>query len=35
MVALSQILTVLGWGAWFPWAIPALLVEPVAPQWSR
>ncbi len=36
MVAVSQILTVLGWGAWFPWAIPALLsgaggtaVEPV------
>ena len=36
MVALSQILTVLGWGAWFPWAVPALLagaggtaVEPV------
>ena len=25
MVALSQILTVLGWGAWFPWAVPALL----------
>jgi ABC-2 type transport system permease protein len=25
MVALSQIVTVLGWGAWFPWAIPALL----------
>ncbi len=37
MVALSQILTVLGWGAWFPWAVPALVagaggtaVEPVA-----
>jgi ABC-2 type transport system permease protein len=36
MVALAQILTVLGWGAWFPWAVPALLagaggttVEPV------
>ena len=36
MVALSQILTVLGWGTWFPWAVPALLagaggaaVEPV------
>jgi ABC-2 type transport system permease protein len=25
MVAMSQILTVLGWGAWFPWAVPALL----------
>ena len=38
MVALSQILTVLGWGTWFPWAVPALLagaggtaVEPVTP----
>jgi ABC-2 type transport system permease protein len=38
MVALSQILSVLGWGAWFPWAVPALLsgaggtaVEPVTP----
>ncbi|HEY6569045.1 MAG TPA: ABC transporter permease [Candidatus Limnocylindrales bacterium] len=37
MVAASQILTVLGWGAWFPWAVPALVagaggtaVEPVA-----
>lgn len=37
MVALSQVLTVLGWGAWFPWAVPALLagaggtaVEPVS-----
>lgn len=36
MVALAQILTVLGWGSWFPWAIPAILagaggtsVEPV------
>ena len=36
LVALAQILTVLGWGSWFPWAIPAILagaggsaVEPV------
>jgi ABC-2 type transport system permease protein len=25
MIALSQILAVLGWGAWFPWSVPALL----------
>lgn len=25
MVVLSQVLTVLGWGAWFPWSVPALL----------
>lgn len=38
MVAMAQVLTVLGWGAWFPWAVPALLagaggtaVEPVTP----
>ena len=36
MIALSQILTVLGWGSWFPWSVPAILagaggaaVEPV------
>ncbi len=36
MVVASQILTVLGWGSWFPWAVPAILagaggasVEPV------
>ena len=36
MIALSQILAVLGWGAWFPWSVPAILagaggtaVEPV------
>jgi len=36
MIALSQILTVLGFGSWFPWAVPAILagaggvvVEPV------
>lgn len=35
-VALSQIVAVLGWGAWFPWSVPAILagaggaeVEPV------
>lgn len=38
MVAVSQILTVLGWGSWFPWSVPAILagaggtqVEPVTP----
>ena len=38
MVAVSQILTVLGWGSWFPWSVPAILagaggteVEPVSP----
>ena len=38
VIVLSQVLTVLGWGAWFPWAVPALLsgaggtsVEPVTP----
>ncbi len=38
IIALSQILTVLGWGSWFPWSVPALLagaggttVEPVTP----
>lgn len=38
MVAAAQILAVLGWGAWFPWAVPAILVgaggvavEPVGP----
>src|SRR3954451_20676284 len=25
MIAVAQILTVLGWGIWFPWAVPALL----------
>lgn len=36
MIAVSQILAVLGWGAWFPWSVPAILagaggaaVEPV------
>ena len=38
VIVVSQVLTVLGWGAWFPWSVPALLagaggtsVEPVAP----
>jgi ABC-2 type transport system permease protein len=38
MIVLAQILTVLGWGSWFPWAVPAILagaggtqVEPVTP----
>ena len=38
MIAASQVLAVLGWGAWFPWAVPAILagaggaaVEPVGP----
>jgi ABC-2 type transport system permease protein len=37
-IAAGQILTVLGWGAWFPWSVPAILagaggtaVEPVSP----
>jgi ABC-2 type transport system permease protein len=37
-IVASQILAVLGWGAWFPWAVPAILagaggaeVEPVGP----
>ena len=37
MFGASQVLAVLGWGAWFPWAVPALLagaggpaVEPVS-----
>ena len=38
MIVVSQVLTVLGWGAWFPWSVPALIagaggtaVEPVTP----
>lgn len=38
MIAVSQVLAVLGWGNWFPWAVPAILagaggntVEPVSP----
>jgi ABC-2 type transport system permease protein len=36
MIVTSQVLTVLGWGSWFPWSVPAILagaggrqVEPV------
>jgi ABC-2 type transport system permease protein len=36
MIVASQVLTVLGWGSWFPWSVPAILagaggtrVEPV------
>ena len=38
MIAVSQVLAVLGWGNWFPWSVPAILagaggaqVEPVSP----
>jgi ABC-2 type transport system permease protein len=38
MIAVSQVLVVLGWGNWFPWSVPAILagaggtaVEPVPP----
>jgi len=38
MMAVSQVLAVLGWGSWFPWSVPAILagaggaaVEPVSP----
>lgn len=37
MIATSQVLSVLGWGSWFPWSVPAILagaggtqVEPVS-----
>jgi len=37
-IVASQILAVLGWGAWFPWSVPAVIagaggadVEPVGP----
>ena len=32
MIALAQILTVLGWGSWFPWSVPALLVGAGGPD---
>jgi ABC-2 type transport system permease protein len=25
MIVASQVLTVLGWGSWFPWSVPAIL----------
>jgi ABC-2 type transport system permease protein len=38
MIVVAQVVAVLGWGAWFPWSVPALLagaggdaVEPVTP----
>jgi ABC-2 type transport system permease protein len=31
-VVLAQVLTVLGRGAWFPWAVPALVVGAAGPQ---
>ena len=38
MIVLAQVLTVMGWGAWFPWAVPAVLagaggtaIEPATP----
>jgi ABC-2 type transport system permease protein len=31
-LALAQIAIVLGWGAWFPWAVPAMLADPAAAQ---
>ncbi len=34
MIAASQVLAVLGWGAWFPWSVPALLAGAGRP-WSR
>jgi ABC-2 type transport system permease protein len=37
MIVTSQVLSVLGWGSWFPWSVPAILagaggtqVEPVS-----
>jgi ABC-2 type transport system permease protein len=32
MVAASQVLAVLGWGAWFPWSVPAILVGAGGPS---
>jgi ABC-2 type transport system permease protein len=31
-IFLAQILSVLGWGAWFPWAVPALLSGAAGPE---
>ncbi len=31
-MALAQIVTVMGWGEWFPWAVPGLLSEFSGPQ---
>jgi ABC-2 type transport system permease protein len=32
LVVASQILTVLGWGSWFPWAVPAILAGAGGPE---
>jgi ABC-2 type transport system permease protein len=29
---LAQIISVLGWGDWFPWSVPVLLSEMFGPQ---
>ena len=31
-IFLAQVLAVLGWGAWFPWAVPALVVGATGPD---
>ena len=31
-IFLAQILSVLGWGSWFPWAVPALLAGAAGPE---
>jgi ABC-2 type transport system permease protein len=31
-IFLAQVLAVLGWGAWFPWAVPALVVGATGPE---
>ena len=32
MIVASQVLAVLGWGAWFPWSVPALLAGAGGPE---
>jgi len=31
-LASAQLLTVMGWGAWYPWAVPAVLAEMAGPK---
>ena len=31
-IFLAQVLAVLGWGAWFPWAVPALVAGATGPD---
>jgi ABC-2 type transport system permease protein len=31
-IFLAQIIAVLGWGAWFPWAVPALIAGATGPD---